>query len=360
MTTLRLMVFPGVVCGLAAPVQAQHSQAQARDTAGGAPPVITWQSGPPLPEGRDHHSTALIEGAGGASLVVLGGSNYTTDFGDVWRLSLRPDGTIGSWQRQDSLPARRGGASVAVVENRLVVTGGFFLDPAQPNVPQKTSTTFVARVRPDGSVGDWTAASPLPGVRYHHASVTHGRWVYVTGGIGDRVAEATVFGAQLQPDGTLGEWTALTALPNPRSHHSSFVHAGHLYVVGGLANHPGLPLLHVDVARAEIQADGTLGRWQTVGFTPHAYATHSGFVHGGHLYLVGGVEDNVRFTDAIWRAPLGSDGRVGAWEAVQPGLPAARAHVHNTPVWNGRMYSVGGSASRRVRVALDIGVLPPD
>jgi N-acetylneuraminic acid mutarotase len=354
----------GLACALAAnvPARAQDAHAHGSGTAAPAPPsasALSWQTGPVLGRGRDHHTTVLVENGAGASLFVAGGTDYAEVFQDVWRLRLRRDGTADRWEQQRAaLPAPRAGAGVSVAANHIVVTGGFYLDPAQPNVPQKTSTTYVASLRPDGSIREWKTAAALPAVRYHHASVAHGDWVYVTGGIGERIAEPTVFAAKVAADGTLREWTALTAMPNPRSHHSSFVREGHLYVVGGLANHPGLPLLHVDVSRAKIKEDGTLERWQTVSFTPHAYATHSSFVSGRHLYLVGGVEDNVRFTDAVWRAPFLADGRMGPWEEVKPGLPAPRAHVHNTPVWNGRMFSVGGSASRKVRTALDIATLP--
>ncbi len=346
------------VAGVAAHAQEAHSHGPAPAAARGPGGTLAWQAGPALARGRDHHSTALAENGEGASLFVAGGTDYAEVFQDVWRLRLRRDGTAGSWEQATALPGPRAGAGVSAVGSRLVLTGGFHMDPQRSNARQNTSTTFVASLRADGSIGEWKPAAALPGVRYHHASASHNGWVYVTGGMGERLAEPTVFAARVGADGTLGEWAALTPMPNPRSHHSSFVRDGHLYIAGGLANHPGLPMLHVDVSRARIKEDGTLDRWQTVSFTPHAYATHSSFVAGDFLYMVGGVEDNVRFTDAIWRAPFLAEGRMGPWEEVKPGLPAARAHVHNTPVWNGRVFSVGGSASRKVRTELDIATLP--
>lgn len=346
------------VAGVAAHAQEPHSHGPAAAAARAPVGAISWQSGPALAKGRDHHSTALVEGRDGASLFVAGGTDYAEVFQDVWHLRLRRDGNAAAWEQSAALPAPRAGAGVSAVGSHVVLTGGFHLDPQRPNARQNTSTTYVAAMRPDGSIREWKPAAALPGVRYHHASVAHGGWVYVTGGMGERLAEPTVFAARVGADGTLGEWATLTPMPNPRSHHSSFVRDGHLYVVGGIANHAGLPMLHVDVSRAKINPDGTLERWQTVSFTPHAYATHSSFVAGDFLYMVGGVEDNVRFTDAMWRAPFLAEGRMGPWEEVKPGLPAARAHVHNTPVWNGRVYSVGGSASRKVRTELDIATLP--
>jgi hypothetical protein len=75
---------------------------------------------------------------------------------------------------------------------------------------------------------------------------------------------------------------------------------------------------------------------------PHAYATHSAFVYRAALWVVGGVEDNARFSELVWRAPLGRDGTLGAWSQVAQPLPFGRGHVHQTPVIGGRVYSIGG------------------
>jgi hypothetical protein len=140
---------------------------------------------------------------------------------------------------------------------------------------------------------------------------------------------------------------------------------GAVYVIGGLAGNPARqPVQHRSVLRAEIARDGTLGEWRTVSELPHAYATHSAFVHGDALWVVGGVEDNTTFSARVWRAPLGRSGVVGAWSEAQP-LPFGRGHVHQTPVIGGRVYSVGGriaaaQGSPPVTDAVVVGVLGAD
>jgi N-acetylneuraminic acid mutarotase len=117
---------------------------------------------------------------------------------------------------------------------------------------------------------------------------------------------------------------------------------GAVYVVGGLGGNPARqPVQHKSVLRAVIARDGTLGEWQNIGELPHSYATHSAFVHGDALWVVGGVEDNATFSQRVWRAPLSRAGAIGSWSEVQP-LPFGRGHVHVTPVIGGRVYSVGG------------------
>jgi len=113
-----------------------------------------------------------------------------------------------------------------------------------------------------------------------------------------------------------------------------------------------------DILRAPIRPDGSLDPWEPAGQLDSALAVHAAFVHNGYLYVIGGVENNARFIATVQRAPLDASGVAGAWETVPPGLPEARGHVHQTPVIAGRVYSVGGSASRRVMAAVHIGELP--
>ena len=131
-------------------------------------------------------------------------------------------------------------------------------------------------------------------------------------------------------------WTEGPALQTDRDHHAVFhVRTGtsdYLCVAGGT----DYKHMFADVWRARLYTDGRIAAWEPGP-------------------VLGGVENDQRFVDTIWRAPLDESGKIGAWEAVVPGLPAARAHVHNTPVVNGRVYSVGGSNMRRVSGALHVG-----
>ena len=88
--------------------------------------------------------------------------------------------------------------------------------------------------------------------------------------------------------------------------------------------------------RAEINEIFPLGQWGEVSVMPNAYGTHATAVHDGAVWLFGGVEDNARFVDVVLRAPFTSGGALGAWTRVLPGLPAARSHVHQAPVYRGR------------------------
>lgn len=321
---------------LAAPLHGQSADSAAT-------PPVRWSDGPALAAPRDHHAVFAVAGRGTSWLYVAGGTDYRQFFDGVVRAPIRPDGALGPWEDAGRLPAALGGSSIAVAGGFAVLTGGQVAADGNMRALRRVADVAVAPIGADGRLGAWRAGPALPVARFHHPAVHHGGMVYVVGGQGERVSEAGVFGARMGADGTLGAWTALTPLPRPRSHHAALVHDGHLYVVGGLDGDPaGHLAVYTDVLRAPIQADGTLGEWRIASRMPHSYATHAAFVHGGALWVLGGVEDNQRFVNHVWRAAFGANGALGRWEEVDPGLPLARGHVHETPVVGGRVYSVGG------------------
>lgn len=310
-----------------------------------APPTLEWRAGPALPAPRDHHVTFIA----GDFLFVAGGNTYANLLSDVWRARLLDDGALGDWEPAGPLPGPRGGHSVAVTERTVVLTGG--------QLPDRTHTpaTLVAAIGPHGRLGPWAPAAPLPAGRFHHASVAHNGWVYVIGGLEPRTSVANVHGARLNADGMPGAWVDLTPLPAPRSHHAAFVYDGALYVVAGLNGNPAGEHEQLrNVLRAPILADGTLGGWAEAGRLDSAYATHAAFARDGWLYVVGGVENNTRFVGTVQRAPIRPGGTLGFFEPVAS-LPVGRGHVHQTPLWRDWVYSVGGSASRRLVTGVHIG-----
>lgn len=304
---------------------------------------VRWQCAAPVSPARDHH--VVFHARVGRSDVIYagGGTNYRAMFDSVQRTVIGADGVPGPWTATAPLPRPLAGASAVAARGYVVLTGGQVATGEGLRTLTRVADTYTAPIAADGSLGAWTAGPPLPAPRFHHPSLYHDGRVYVVGGQGAAEAEAGVFAAPLGADGRLGAWQTLRPLPEPRSHHAVVIDHGAVYVIGGLAGNPARsPVQHNSVLRAQILRDGSLGEWRRVGEMPHAYATHSAFVHEGALWVVGGVEDNARFSELVWRAPLGRDGTLGAWAQVAQPLPFGRGHVHVTPVIGGRVYSIGG------------------
>ena len=326
------------------------AQPRANGSAAVAADSVAWVAGTPLPSGRDHHGTFITSGGNNARLWVIGGNDYKSTMADTWNAQINPDGTIGAWESGPRLPGQRAGMGVAANQRFVIISGG--KDSAQRTV----TDIFAAPIRDDGSLGDWKPAGNLPGPRFHHATLVDGPYLYVVGGLERAVSVPTVLRGRVGADGTVAQWDSLPALPHPRSHQAMFVHGRHLYMVGGLDGNPAgqnTPL--ADALRAPISADGRLGEWEQLAKMDHAYGTHAASVYGNAVWLFGGVEDNARFVDVVLRAPLLPDGRLGAWKQLAKGLPAARSHVHQAPVYRGRVYSTSGSNRRVVTPDVQIG-----
>ena len=324
---------------------------QSREVASADPAdSVVWNAGTPLPTGRDHHGTFITSRGTNAWLWVVGGNDYKRTMSDTWVAPISADGSLGVWTSGPRLPGQRAGMGVAANDRFVFVSGG--KDSAQKTV----GDIFSARIGGDGKLGEWKSAGTIPGPRFHHATIIDGQYLYVVGGLEAAVSVPAVLRGRITADGTISAWDSLSPLPRPRSHQSMFIHGRSLYLVGGLDGNPaGANTPLADIIRAPIRADGSLGTWEEVGTMGHAYATHATAVHDGAVWLFGGVEDNARFVDVVLRAPFSADGRLAQWTQLGKGLPAARSHVHQVPVYRGRAYSAAGSNRRVVTTDVQVG-----
>lgn len=318
---------------------------------------LSFSEGTALTTPRDHHGTAIVASAAGPALVVTGGAailagaHDQTPIGTVLVAPILADGTVGAWTDGPALPGPRAGHAVGVIDDVLILAGG--------RAGSFLRSTTLARAGADGALGAWSTGSALPAARFHCAGATSGRWFFVSGGLGldsggsTASARADVWGARLDADGTLGAWQSLTALPEPISHHASWARDGFLYVAGGLGGDPfnDRSVARRNVYRARIAADGALGAWETVNALPAWISTHAAALHHDHVYLVGGVADSRENSDVIYRARFDADGALGAWEQFATRLPEVRAHLHHAPVRDGVMYLVSGSMEPHTPVA---------
>ena len=332
-------------------------QVAARLPVANVPPAaaITWDSAAPLPAARDHHVTFVTSGTRGTWLHVVGGHAGGTMYASSYRARFEKNGKLGAWENGDSLPGPHAGMAMAADPRFVLLAGGRGKGGAV------TQDVFLAPVWGDGRLGAWKApVYSLPAPRFHAAAVINDGYAYVIGGMESNTATTSIYRAKIGRGGELSAWTELAPLPSPRSHHAAFVRDGNLYLVAGNAGNPAgdaQPL--ADVIRAPLGKDGAIGAWATVSTLDSTFATHAAVVHDDHLYVVGGVENNRRFSDRVIRAAFQADGSLGAWETVDSPLPAPRAHVHQVPVHGDRMFSVGGSVSGKALPDVVIGAFAP-
>ena len=301
-----------------------------------------WSAGPRHPVPRDHHATFVLDrGEAPPRLCVAGGNTYSSIVADVWCAFVGRDGALADWQPEPAMPYGVAGSGLVVTDDLVVLVSGRDADF------ENTARVLVGHPDPANQLDLWLEAAPFPAPVFHLTAERVGDWIYAVGGTTGTDAVDAVWRARLGPGGPQA-WEPARDLPDPRSHHASFVHDGSIYVTGGMSGSPtGDVLDRRDVIRAEVLPDGSLSPWTVVSETDSTRLAHAAFAHDGHAYLVGGIERATSPSDAVLRAPLLPGGGLGPWTPTVP-LPLARGHVHHVPVLNGRAYSVGGRVGRRV------------
>jgi hypothetical protein len=308
---------------------------------------LGFESGPLLPQPRDHHGTAIAETARGAFLYVTGGTNYTGIFDDVAVASIAADGSLGPFVATTPMPSRRAGHGIAVHGGRLFVAGG-------QNNGSFLATVASAPIHDDGTLGAWEEEPSLPAGRFHLGVVASSTHLYAIGGVKSDnhefpfIATSMVAYAPFLPDGRLGPFVSAPDLPEPRSHHALVLHGDAIYVIGGLVQDTanGSPMAR-EVLVSRLDGGGAPAPFSVGGQLADPVATISAFELQGFLYTIGGLTEEDAYSARIARAPLQADGTLGDFADVGE-LPEARSHVHHTPYRDGRMYTMGGSVDYQV------------
>ena len=243
--------------------------------------------------------------------------------------------TLRPWSSTTDLPEARSRLGAVFNDGFVYLLGG-----VGPNGVPATTTSFVAPVGADGTVGPWSTTTPLPGPRRTIRPAVWNDVIYLAGGNDGNNFQSTVYYARLNADGTIGPWTGTTALPGPSTAHSTVAYNGYLYVVGG---NTGTTCVST-VSYARINADGTLGAWTTTSPLPAARCgnVEAVTVANGVMYAAGGF-DNADVTTAVFYAPVNADGTLGAWQTNASSLTVPREY-NGLEALNGFLYAVGGQA----------------
>lgn len=308
--------------------------------------AVAWtEAAGALPGVRDHHTTAIYAGATERALLVFGGiqtdalGGASSVHAEIFRAPIGADGTLATFEAETiALPFPLAFHAMAQLGSRLYLVGGIRTAPTGVVssrailVVELDEAAHVQRVRECGE---------LPAGAMHPSAEIVGDQLYVLGGRrGDPVVD--VWRAPIAADGCTETPQPAPALPETRSHHASVVYDEHIYVLGGFG---AGDRARTTVLRSEHAGNGVMLRWDPVGELDPAPWTSSALLVDGALWLVGGGEGSgffASFVPRVRRAMLGADGTLGAWVDVDAALPLARAHVHQTPMLDGRIYSVGG------------------
>ncbi|MBK9233417.1 MAG: hypothetical protein IPO15_21880 [Anaerolineae bacterium] len=189
----------------------------------------------------------------------------------------------------------------------------------------------------------WTARTALPQLLDSAAAASVGDWLFVIGG---RDAQgnslAAVRRARINADGSIGAWqTLVNALPKGLYGHSATVSNHRIYVIGGYAS--GAYERAVYVASVN-PTDGSLGAWQATAALPvgQERMTHAAVATGEHIYVLGGYRVSAAL-DTVCRSHIQANGLLSNWSCAQT-LPSTLYRLGAVAVDNA-VYVVGGRPS---------------
>ena len=307
----------------------------------------TWSPTTPLATARYAHAAVVYNDR----VYVLGGDQGRgLQLNDVQVAPILSDGSLGNWSSTTSFPIVRAGLTSVAANGYLYVLGG------GNTASEQIANVDYAPINPDGTVGMWRSTTPLPSPRQSFSAVVYGGRLYAIagnygrGGVNWQDVQMATFNA----DGSLGGWTALTPLPDPRSVHTSVAYNDYLYTIGGYIS--GAPGPENEVLVAPINSNGTIGSWTYSTPFPIPRGYHESVVVDGYLFVMGGGNNGSPYLSDVQTAPLLMDGSTGTWVTKTP-LPDTRAGFASV-VANGRIYVIGGLRSGPTLLN-DIQVMTP-
>jgi len=188
-------------------------------------------------------------------------------------------------------------------------------------------------------VAGWRDGPLMQTPRSGAAAVEINGVIHVIGGVDGKNFLRSSEYIRVGEQGGLSEWSLGSELNTERGFFSAIRHKNFVYAVGGGQGDHGKILLD-SIERAEIQLDGTLGKWSTEPFKLNTKRRCTKIaVTDNHLYVFGGFGGIL--LDSVERAEILPDGSLDEWVVLTDTMLVAR-YIHGVKKVRDRVYMVGG------------------
>ena len=236
-----------------------------------------------------HTPSAVTEcnatGDGRTLYIVDGLYDRDADARQVWSATLDASGTLGALTSLGHLPE-----GVIAISSEVAVRDGDLL-LMDTELPMMGDTTVTLRTPLTGALA-WTTDDWHIGFRAQAQYAFTADTAFVIGGYkgdaGNPVTPET-FSAPLGVAGAIGAVHPGTALPTPTAFGEAVAVDDWVFVVGGRSQTLGGTNGSTTAVGAHVEADGTLGAWQTDAALPMLRTNHKLDVVGDYLVLTGGA-----------------------------------------------------------------------
>lgn len=142
--------------------------------------------------------------------------------------------------------------------------------------------------------------------------------------------------------------SAANLFPTDRFGISATVNNGYMYLAGGCVGDLDCNDAANIVEYALLNADGSVGTWNTTATLPGDRVYGQLEQAGGTLYYIGGQDDSKAAQSTIYYTTPAGDGTISSWSTASGGIgdtggAAASARTQfGATVWNNRIYVLGG------------------
>ncbi len=235
--------------------------------------------------------------------------------------------TAPAWTEKADMPRARSYHSTAVLNGKIYVIGG------QERTEAGTTVLAEMSVYDPGS-DTWSTGTPLPEARSHHTSTVSDGKIYVIGGHVDEYANLSANVWEYDP--ATDTWTSKTDAPGAMGEHSAVAAGGYVFV---------FPSTSEDVYAYEVATDA----WWAATASPVRYGAHAAAIVGNAVFLMGGAYRDwdpwAGYFTNYTSTCLGFDltepyGSENAW-SYMASMPTARARLAMAVV-DERIYAIGG------------------
>lgn len=302
-----------------------------------SPSTIAWTRTTDLPTALQGLGAAYVPVTTGTThpsyVLTVGGADATnTAVTTTYRATVQASGALGAWTTMTALPAARAYHTVVAATaytaplDTATASAYVYAIGGVDATGQAVSTVYVSKIAPDGSMGAWQSTTALPTALHSAAGAVFRGYVYLVGGAANtNVPVATTYRAVVNADGTLGAWETLAALPQATAYLSLAQFGPYLYAVGGdagttaavLNTSTGTEAASVYEASINLR-DGTLASpgWTTLTSMNKARGKHSTLAAGGALLTSSGVYSGAAGSSENSYATLNSSGAVSSWQGA--------------------------------------------
>lgn len=256
--------------------------------------IGTWISGGTLPAGRTEGEVVVTKGY----VYYLGGRNIAAGYyATVYAAPILGDGSLGTWSAVNSLPGTLSQTQAVVTKSRIYLLGGW-------NGSASVTTVYSAPINQDGTIGTWITDTALPAVVSSHMVFTTKNRVYLLGGYGVASYTTAVYSAPINADGTIGAWTAGTPLPVALGRAAVMAFKNQVFLIGGVT---GASVATATVYTSTIDASGNLGNWSRVTDLPVSLYAATAIALKNSVHIIGGYDTIGQYTNRNYYAPVSGD-----------------------------------------------------